>query len=120
MTCQVKRLIFSRLGQSLYGIRQCHAVPQSLPRSSSTPSPEGDRLWHVRYLCIHVTVLIVHQLPNIYIHAESSMGIYEEWVLAHTPAFEYLMNDDRQMSYFPEMVTHVLQILAVPVLKGYE
>jgi hypothetical protein len=48
------------------------------------------------------------------------MGIYEEWVLAHTPAFECLMNDDRQMSYFPETATHVLQILAVPVLKGYD
>ena len=71
------RLIFSRLGQSLYGIRQCHAVPQKLPRSFSNPSPQRDRLWCVRYLCIHVSMLIVLQLPNIYIHAESSMEIYE-------------------------------------------
>jgi hypothetical protein len=47
------------------------------------------------------------------------MAIYEGWVLAYTPASEYLMNDDRQ-TCFTETVTHVLQILTVPGLKGYE
>lgn len=68
--------------------------------------------------CIYAAVLIVHQLPNICIHAESSTEIYEGWVLAISYAvFEYLMNDNSQMSCFPEMVTHVSQISAVPVSK---
>ena len=113
--------VLSRSGQSIYGIRQHHSIPQNPPRSSSNPSPQRDSLWRVRFLCVTATVLIVHQLPNIYIHAESFTGIYEGWaLLTYKPAFEYLMKDDRQMSCFPETATHISQISAVPVLKGYE